>query len=142
MSKVDVGRPSLLDDKETKIKIRELILQGKSDTDIFTTLSIPESTWNRWKLLNFESFMDVYTTWKHEYMLKIAEINLERLMLSDEEKISLDASNFVSETLGKRHYSKRVENDLTSKGESIIPILGGKTNVSSNDSDTETPQAE
>lgn len=135
----DVGRPSELDNPEMLTKIEALVLQGKNDVEIYTELRIPRTTWETWKLTNYRGFKDTFTTYKHEYMLSLAEVNLQRHMMSDEEKISLDASKFVAETLGKKKYSKRQETDITSNGKTIIPILGGiSTNeVHTNDSTQE-----
>lgn len=49
---------------------------------------------------------------KHERMLMKAERRLERVIESKSERNALDASKFVAETVGKKIYSKRVEQEV------------------------------
>lgn len=104
----EVGRPSKLDMMLFR-KIRELVLDGMNLRQISEALEIPYATMRDWEYENYESFSDKMLSFKHERMLHKAEINIETLMGSEDENINLKASIHVSETLGKKHYSKRNE---------------------------------
>lgn len=118
----DVGRPSQLDDEQFLLKIRELYLDGKNEKEIAEILDIPLNTWNFWKWKNYQSFNDVLLSYKHERMLRKAEVNIEVLQDSEDERVNLQANTFVLETLGKKNYSKKSETDLTSGGEKILVV--------------------
>lgn len=131
----DVGRPSQLDDEQFLLKIKELYLEYKTEKEIAEILDIPLSTWNYWKWSNFHSFSDKLLSYKHERMLSKAMDNIEILQDSEDERVSLQANTFVSETIGKnKGFSKRSE--LTGKdGKDLpTPILG---NVQLNNSSSE-----
>jgi len=116
----DVGRPSQLQDDQFVLKIRELVLEGKTEEEMQQILDIPKGTWDYWKWKNYESFQDKLLSYRHERMLRKAEINLEVLQDSEDEKVNLQANTFVLETLGKKNYSKKTESDITSGGKQII----------------------
>lgn len=121
----DVGRPSLLDDKEFFLKIRELILDGCTYEEVQKTLEIPKGTWNHWYYENTHNFQDVLMTYVQERKLNKAELKIETLIDSEDERVALQASTFIAETIGKnKGYSKRSE--LTGKdGKDLpTPILG------------------
>jgi hypothetical protein len=124
----DVGRPSLLDDKEFFLKIRELILDGCTYKEVQETLGIPKGTWNRWYYENLDNFQDILMRYKHERILAKAEANVEILLGSEDERVVADMTKFSLETLGKATYSKRSE--LTGKdGKDLpTPILSTVTN--------------
>lgn len=107
----DVGRPSQLDDKEFFLKIRELVLDGKTYKEIQEILDIPLGTWNHWYYNNTHNFQDILLSYKHERMIKKAESNIEVLQESEDERVSLQANTFVLETLGKNKYSKKTEQE-------------------------------
>lgn len=110
MKKNDVGRPSELEDKSFLLKIRELVLDGKSDVEIQEILNIPKGTWNTWKYTNFHNFSDLMLTYGQERKLTKAENKIEVLVDSEDERVALQASTFIAETLGKdKGYSKRIE---------------------------------
>lgn len=110
MKKNDVGRPSELEDKSFLLKIRELVLDGKSDVEIQEILDIPKGTWNTWKYTNFHNFSDLMLTYGQERKLNKAENKIEVLVDSEDERVALQASTFLAETLGKdKGYSKRME---------------------------------
>lgn len=119
MKKNDVGRPSELEDKSFLLKIRELVLDGKSDVEIQEILDIPKGTWNTWKYTNFHNFSDLMLTYGQERKLTKAENKIEVLVDSEDERVALQASTFIAETLGKdKGYSKRVE-QTGKNGESL-----------------------
>lgn len=131
----DVGRPSLLDDKDFFLKIRELILDGCTYKEVQETLGIPKGTWNRWYYENLDNFQDILMTYRHERILRKAEANVEVLLESEDERVMADMTKFSLETLGKdKGFSKRTE--LTGKdGKDLpTPILG---NVQLNNSPSE-----
>ena len=119
----DVGRPSVLDDKEVMLKIKELYLDGITEDNIQEKLSIPKGTWNYWKHTNFHNFSDILLSYKHERMLLKAEANIEKLMSSEDERVKADVSKFTLETLGKKQYSKRTEQTGADGKELPAPIL-------------------
>lgn len=122
-----VGRKTNLDEELVR-EIKQSILDGN---DLKTTASIceiPESTLYTWHSDNYLNLADKILNWKHERMLKLAEMNLEGIMglgISDKDslKVVADVSKFVSETLGKKNYSKQLNTDLTSGGETLKPVL-------------------
>jgi hypothetical protein len=122
----DVGRPSLLEDKEYFLKIRELILDGCTYEEVQKTLDIPKGTWNHWYYENTHNFRDILTTYKHERILAKAEANVEMLLDSEDERVVADMTKFSLETLGKSNYSKKTESDIRIK-EMPKPILSGIT---------------
>ena len=124
----EVGRPTVLND-ELYVKIRELYLEGKTVQDVATALDIPLETMQSWNTRNYHGFRDRMLSFKHERMLLKAEDNLDSMMEMDTQntgttmkgdifefndprlvKVKADVSVFVSETLGRRHYTKSVEN--------------------------------
>jgi len=105
----DVGRPSQLQDEQFLLKIRELVLNGDTEEVMQQKLEIAKGTWDYWKWKNYESFQDKLLSYRHERMLRKAEMNIEVLQESEDEKVNLQANTFVLETLGKKNYSKRSE---------------------------------
>ena len=106
-------------------QIKEAILNGNDLIETAKVCDIPESTLYTWHSDNYLNIADKVLSWKHERMLKLAETNLEGIMglgISDKNSINVvaDVSKFVSETLGKKNYSKQVNTDLTSGGKPII----------------------
>jgi len=132
--KNEVGRPSQLNDEQFLLKIKELVLEHKTEAEMQEILDIPKGTWDYWKWKNYEGFQDKLLSYRHERMLRKAELNIEVLQESEDERVNLQANTFVLETLGKTNYSKRSE--LTGKdGKDLpTPILG---NVQLNNSVTE-----
>lgn len=107
MSKV--GRPTELD--ETMFtEIRGLVLSGKNMKETAKTLGVSYSTMANWVSTNYRNFGDIWLSYEQERKLKKAEARIEKLLDSEDEKIALQASTFLMETLGKgRGYSKRQE---------------------------------
>ena len=112
------GRPTKLDAMLFR-KIRELVIDGNNLREIAEILEIPYATMRDWEYENYESFSDKMLSYKHERMLRKAETNIEVLQESEDEKVNLQANALVLETLGKKHYSKRIDTDVTTKGKSI-----------------------
>ena len=135
----DVGRPTELDN-ELRLKIRELILEGKTMKEIAEVLGLAYKTMEGWMTRNYEGFADSMHTYRLEWQLQKAQENInEALIMDDKEpvlrmgnepardndgkiitvrnpkltKIKIDTSLFVAETVGKETYSKRSE--LTGK---------------------------
>lgn len=118
----DVGRPSLLDNEQFLLKIRNLVLDGDTEAVMQEKLDIPKGTWDYWKWKNYQGFQDKLINYRHERMLNKAEMNIEVLQDSEDERVSLQANTFVAETLGKRKYSKQVNTDITTGGKPIIQV--------------------
>lgn len=121
--KQDVGRPSQLDDDQFLLKIRDLVLSNINEKEICEIIEVPLSTWNYWKWKNYHSFSDKLLSYKHERMIRKAEANVEILMDSEDEKIVADMSKFTLETVGKKNYSKRVEQTGADGKDLPVPII-------------------
>lgn len=129
--KQDVGRPSVLDDEQVVLKIKQMYLDGANEKTIAESIGVPYDTWCYWKWKNYQSFADKLLSYKHERILLKAESNLEQLLEGEDERIRADLSKFALETLNKRHYSKRQEQTGADGKELPTPIL--MNYVSSND---------
>lgn len=116
----ETGRPTELTEELT-LKIRERVLKGFQYIEIQKELEISPNTWDTWVYKDYQDFRRKLNEWKQERMVKKAEQKLDILMDSENEKVSLQASIFIAETLGKdTGYTKRVEN--TGKdGKDLIP---------------------
>jgi len=106
----EVGRPSLLNDEQFVLKIKELVLQGQTEAEMQEILEIPKGTWDYWKWKNYEGFQDKLIMYKHERILTKAEANVEVLLASEDERVVADMTKFALERLNKKTYSSRVEN--------------------------------
>jgi hypothetical protein len=118
------GRPTSLT-PELTLKIRKLVLDNVSYENIKQILEISDGTWDTWIYKNYMDFRTDLFNWKKERIIKKSEKTLEALVEADDDRIRLDASKFMLETLGKDvGYSKRSE--LTGKdGKDLpTPILG------------------
>jgi hypothetical protein len=104
-----LGRPTELSE-ELFAEIRRLVLNSKNMKETAEILDIPYNTMSKWSSDNFGSFADKWLLYEQERKLQKAEGRIEDLINSKDEKVSLQASIFVAETLGKdRGYSKRQE---------------------------------
>jgi len=119
----DVGRPSVLDDEQLVLKIKQMYLDGMNEKSIAESMDIPYDTWVYWKWKNYQGFSDKLLSYKHERMLNKAENNLDVLMEAEDDRVKLDASKFVAETIGKKNYSKRTEATGADGKELPTPIL-------------------
>jgi len=122
------GRPSDLTE-EVFEKIKEGILDGLDYAETAKYSGIEIGTFYAWTYKNYCNLSDKIEVWKHERMLRLAEITsnkIQTLPINGEDgkvdkellKIKQKEAEFIRETLGKIHYSKRSE--LTGKdGEAI-----------------------
>ena len=99
--------------------VERLLLQGKSDVEIYTELQIPRRTWETWKSTNYKGFETFFVETRRKAILLLAEKNLLELQTNEDAKIRLDASKFVSERLGKQWYSTRQETKELPKDEKL-----------------------
>ena len=111
----EAGRNTILTEELFK-QIRQSILDGNDLRKTAVVCEINEGTLYVWHSDNYLNIADKVLSWKHERMLKLAEMNLEAIMclgIGDKEtvKVVADVSKFTAETLGKAKYSKR--NELT-----------------------------
>lgn len=105
----DVGHPTVLTEELT-LQIRLMILKGVQINKIQEELKISENTWDSWYYRNTQGFRDSVTQWRRERMVRSAEDTVAVHVYSDDERVSLNASTFLLETLGKdQGYSKRSE---------------------------------
>lgn len=127
----DVGRPTELTEELT-LKIREGVLEEKEYKVIMEELGISPGTWDYWVYKDYQGFRAMLSQWKHERMVKKATKKVEQLIYAEDDKVALNASTFVLETLNKKEFSKKTETDITSGGESLQPLLvkfiDGKSN--------------
>lgn len=119
----EVGRPSSLNE-ELVGKIRELFMEGKTWEEIAVATGESFYTIEGWRQRNYCGFGDKVELWKMERRLKKAEKNIDTILeITPETNTQLevvsDMSKFVAETLGKKHYSKKVEQDLSNDGKPI-----------------------
>lgn len=124
------GQPSKLNDK-LKLHIRDLFLRKKSIEEIQLELGIKPKTWSAWMFRNTQNFRADLQDWRRERMFNQAESNLEEITEIDPSvsivigkpgkekevkvfnekilKIKSDVSIYLTETLGRNTYSKKVE---------------------------------
>lgn len=139
----EVGRPTDLTD-ELVDKIKQSILAGN---DLKTTANIigkSEDVMYQWNSKNYSGIADKIEGWKRDYKLSLADKNINDILkigaVADKVtlKVVADMSKFVKETLDKNNYSKKVETDLTSKGEKILAINYILPNGDNTETNTET----
>lgn len=121
-----VGRPTELND-ELCLKIRALVLEGKTLEEIAEINEIPFKTLEGWVTRNYHGFADKWRLYRVERRLKVAEDFGDKLMEFDDGdnqvlKLKHDEAKFVRETLGKETYSKKTESDVTSGGKPIVMV--------------------
>lgn len=108
------GRPTELDD-ELCLKIREFVLDGKTQKEIAKLCGLAEETIESWIWRNYKGFADRYRLYKNEHRLKKAEafgdylLNEEQRKDKEILKLKQKEAEFIRETLGKKDYSKRSE---------------------------------
>lgn len=114
------------------LQIRKLYLSGLKLEEIREKLGILKNTWDSWYYRDTQAFRSNFTFWRREKLLSKAEENLEWFVDmptevediedSDEEdgpravvvtdprlvKIKLDATTYITDTIGKEVYSKKV----------------------------------
>lgn len=112
--------PASLLTEELTLKIRELYLDGETYKNIQEILDINPSTWDNWVYKNYEDFRVFLQDIKRERMIRKAEVKVEALMDSEDERVATSNSHFTLETLGKDiGYSKRTE--MTGKdGQALV----------------------
>lgn len=151
------GQPTKLN-KTLTLRIRRLFLEGLKPEEIQAKLEIKYNTWNHWYWNNTQSFRDNLTMWRREKMLGQAERNLEEFSTmpteiqdiedSDEEdgprsvvvtdprlvKIKLDATTYITDTLGKEIFSKKViqEDPQAAKKEEVESLRTAVKKLMSN----------
>jgi hypothetical protein len=130
------GRPTDLTDELT-LEIRKLVLEQLPYKDIQQILGVAPGTWDGWVYNNTKDFRDLLSQWKHERMVKKAEVKVDALIDSEDENVALKASTFTLETLGKEKFSKRSELTGAEGKDLPTPILHVLRN---NDSDTQDKQ--
>jgi hypothetical protein len=119
----EVGRPTGLTE-EVLTKIKDMLLDGKSEKEVIQQLGIPRSTWYTWRHDNYNSFRSNIIDWRKEYKLeqadKVSDEIFNAIAIGDNGKADVTLlhlkqkeAQFIRETLGKDNYSKR--NELTGK---------------------------
>lgn len=116
------GRPTVLDD-DTLLKIKELYLEGKNMREISEILEIPYKTMEGWKLRNYEGFSDKMISYRLERMFEKSINNIEVLQDSEDERVNLQANSLIAESVGKKWFSKRVEQTGADGKDLPTPIL-------------------
>lgn len=108
----EAGRPSLLTD-ELLLKIRESILAGNNLKETANLCGIEPETIYDWNYKNYRDLSTLIDTWVAERRLMKAEKKIEQLIDAEDEKVALNASTFIAETIGKKRYSKKTETELS-----------------------------
>lgn len=119
-------------------EIKKCILEGKDLRNTAKIIGIDKQKLYNWHYLNYLNISDKIANWKLERKLNLANRNIEEFLeMSDKNlkqvgeeliefkdpaltRIKADMSKFVAETVGKDHYSKRVE-QTGANGTPLIP---------------------
>lgn len=102
------GRPTILDD-EMLLKIKALVIDGKTMVEIAEILEIPYKTMEGWKTRNYEGFDDKMLSYRLERMFQKSLTNIEVLQDDEDKNVSLKANTLVAKGIGKKYFSERVE---------------------------------
>lgn len=108
------GRKTKLND-ELCLKIRLMVLEGKTLKEIAKACKIPFDTVEGWVSRNYKGFADKWRLYKTEFRLKKAEEFGDQLMaLSHTDsheilRIKQKEAAFIRKTIGKETYSERNE---------------------------------
>ena len=119
--------PEPLMDEVMMGKIKDLFFEGKTLPQMAKSLEISDRTIQRYKNNNTGNLSENLANWKRLQTLEKAEQNLNEIanIKVDTEnpqilKIVGDKSQYLTETLGKQHYSKSVEHTGTIKHEQTL----------------------
>lgn len=124
------GRPTKLTE-EVMTNIKDMLLSGLSEREIFETLEIPRTTWYTWRKDNYDDFRTNVLDYKVEYKLSLAETVSEDILTTSHTaedgkvdtgvlNVKQKESQFIRETLAKDRYSKRAE--ITGKDGKDLPV--------------------
>ena len=117
--------PDTILDRGTLGKIRDCILAGHDFKKTAEVCEIDENTFYGWRSDNYLEFKTKTDGWKLEAdinrrmkMLGQAERNLQDILDigttdKDELKVVADISKYISSTLGRQHFSTKVENEMS-----------------------------
>ena len=108
------------DIKDITLKVRKLYLDGESYTSIQQELDIPANTWDSWVHKDYKEFRTNLQKFKHERLVRKAELNVDVLLGSEDERVQSDMTKFTLKALDKDNYSDRTE--LTGKGGGDLTI--------------------
>lgn len=107
--KAKTGPKTALNDKMFD-DIRICVEQGMNLPQIAKKVNVPYNTLVTWKTENYLGLNEKISEYKRNRILDKAVEQIELLTTSERENISLEASKFVLETLGKKYYSKKESN--------------------------------
>jgi len=113
-----MGTPTTLT-TEVIQEIRNYVLDGKSDAEIQEILSIPQQTWSTWRTRNHLDFAVLLNQWQQEYIVRVAQRELAKLVNDSDSRVKLDALKFALERLNKKEYSPRQETKELPKEEKL-----------------------
>ena len=148
----DAGRPTELTDELIR-EIKQCILDGKNIKETANACGINVNTFYAWTTDNYLNISDKIEGWRRDRKLILADITsdtIQTLPVFDDTgkldkellKIKQKEAEFIRETLGKQHYSKR--NELTGADGGDIKVAGfnfiipNENNNTDNKSTTET----
>ncbi len=97
---------------ELTAQIVGMARNGKINAEIITFLGIPEDTFYTWIERNTYNLKDLIAEARRAHMLDKAEEIGVALLNSKNERIRLEMLKHLTETLGKKWYSKREEHKL------------------------------
>lgn len=112
------GAPSTLT-VELTTQIVGMARNGHINQEIIDTLGFPSDTFYTWIERNTNDLKDRIADARRSYLLDMSEQQLTKLANSKNERIKLQAVMYLSETLGKRWYSKREEHKVIEDGEGV-----------------------
>ena len=123
----NAGAPTFLTD-EVLLKIKEIVLKNGFLKEIAKQCDVKFATVQFWYYTNYQELRTKIDLWRHERMLKKAEENIEEILDMEVSgfrfnkaggkikvvngkvlEVKADMTKFVSETLGKKSYSKKLD---------------------------------
>ena len=132
----NAGAPTFLTD-EVLLRIKQIILDGGWLKEIANETGIKFATVKFWYYTDYQNTRVQFNSWRHDRMLGKAEGNIEKILDMDVDgyrfnkagekikvvngkvlEVKADMTKFVSETLGKKSYSKKLDDG----GNGNIPI--------------------
>ena len=116
------GRPTLLDEDLFR-KIKALYTEGKNLREVSEILELSYATVRDWQYENYQGFADKLIEWRLMRMFDKSISNIEVLQESEDERVNLQANTLVAETVGKKWFSKRVEQTGADGKDLPVPII-------------------
>ena len=101
------------------MQLLQYILVSQSRYEIQEILSIPQQTWSTRRTRNHLDFAVLLNQWQQEYIVRVAQRELAKLVNDSDSRVKLDALKFALERLNKKEYSPRQETKELPKEEKL-----------------------